>query len=184
MKTYFFIISVIVIFLASCSHENNGNRLLLLKIDYLTHDFEGGKEMEFDNTGYENDSLPITVNYQSPGDFGSIELIYNPSGEQIFKGTIVWMGCGDIIFPKSFVDPDDFDQIQNTVAPPDTNFIQEIFNENVSDSIFANIWNSVSNLTLVQQYMQAGNKVGIFLYTPSVGIGDPADWDYFLIFRK
>ena len=44
------------------------------------------------------------------------------------------------------------------------------------------IWQSVSKMESFQWfYSRTQKKVAVYLYTPSVGMGDPADW-YYLVF--
>jgi hypothetical protein len=43
------------------------------------------------------------------------------------------------------------------------------------------IWMEIADLAIVSEYMNAQLQVGLYLYTPSVGIGNPADWDWFVL---
>ena len=92
----------------SCGDDNelnmSNNSLILIKVDYLTYNFEGYYEIPINEIDYSNDSIPLSVNYFPPGDFGSIELIYNNS-ISVFNGTIVWMGLGQILYPENFEKP-------------------------------------------------------------------------------
>ena len=47
------------------------------------------------------------------------------------------------------------------------------------------VWTSVQSLVKVRQYLYSNPNasVKLFLYTPSVGIGNPAEWDW-IIFMK
>ncbi len=53
--------------------QNETNKVVLLKIDFLTSTFEGGKEFEFSPSS----SFTIYSTYQPSGDFGDIQLYYS-----------------------------------------------------------------------------------------------------------
>ena len=48
------------------------------------------------------------------------------------------------------------------------------------------IWSNIDNLVQVQAYRQSNPnaKVNLFLYTPSVGVGNPAEWDWYVILNN
>ena len=105
----------------SCSDDNElnitNNSLILIKVDYLTYNFEGYYEIPINEIDYFNDSIPLSVNYFPPGDFGSIELIYNNS-ISVFNGTIVWMGLGQILYPENFENSINLEQISTNIEFP------------------------------------------------------------------
>ena len=49
-----------------------------------------------------------------------------------------------------------------------------------------NIWNSINNLEVVSDYLDSNpnGKINLFLYTPGVGIGDPAYWDWYVFLKN
>jgi hypothetical protein len=184
MKKIIFL-SVVILLLTACSDGiEKGTKILMLKVDYMTSEFEGGHEqlISTKKSGNANE-IPISVDYVSPGDFGNIALYYQPSKELIFDGSIIWMGCGEITYPRSFNDPDYYEKMNEKVKQPDTfqyiNYEPESFGTDSSD--YSKIWEAVSDLAIVSEYMKSNKKVGLFLYTPSVGVGDPYDWDWFVI---
>jgi len=158
----------------------NGN-LVILKVDYLTHQFEGGKMFYLPNIV--SDSIPIHTVYQSPGDFGNITLLFGPANDTVFDGGIIWMGKGDIHYPI-LQDAMAFPSGNTTVAAPNAALIQYINKQMYPVSIPSGtnvLWNAIKHLSITKQYMDANARVGLFLYTPSVGFGNPADWDYFWV---
>ncbi|WP_417367531.1 hypothetical protein [Flavobacterium beibuense] len=163
-----------------------GNKVVLLKVDLLTNTFEGGKELAFP----ENDAFTLIYDYNPPGDFGDITLIYEEVSEPIFAGGIVWAGMGEMTYPESIDAPETFSTISSSVAQPAESQFESYFNEEFNfyyDNIDYNgIWSSVSNLAVVKEYRESNpdSKVNLYLYTPSVGVGDPADWDWFVILKN
>ncbi|MFL9838281.1 hypothetical protein ABS768_12270 [Flavobacterium sp. ST-75] len=163
-----------------------GNKVVLLKVDLLTNTFEGGKELAFP----ENDAFTLIYDYNPPGDFGDITLIYEEVSEPIFAGGIVWAGMGEMTYPESIDAPETFSTINGTVTQPAESQFESYFNEEFNfyyDNIDYNgIWSSVSNLAVVKEYRESNpdSKVNLYLYTPSVGVGDPADWDWFVILKN
>lgn len=182
--------------LISCDSDNNSknnnsvkaetNKVALLKVDYLTSVFEGGNEIELSPTT----GFTISSTYQAPGDFGSVQLFYEELNEKIFDGTIIWMGTGEVSYPSEINPPSEFPTMNDNLAMPDISMFENVM---YSDLAFypevinySAIWDSISNLTLVSNYMIANpnGKINLFLYTPSVGIGDPAEWDWYVILKN
>ncbi|MES2488027.1 MAG: hypothetical protein V4581_19020 [Bacteroidota bacterium] len=201
MKKTMLLFGLCAIF-ASCSDDDNSdpvnvilpvldaNKVLALKVDLLTNTFEGGKVLEFEGP---TDTFTISADYNVPGDFGDITLKYNEVDANLFEGTIHWMGLGEITYP-SFELPNAFAAIDNETAMPAANGFEFVsygsefgspspyYEENAD---LAAIWDAVDNLQLVKDYRitNPNAKVQLFLYTPSVGVGNPAEWDW-IIFLK
>lgn len=181
------LLGLIICTLSACNKSNieikeNDNSLLLLKIDYLTYKFEGGYEIKLSATE-QSDTIPVKVAYLPPGDFGNISLYYKPSNQLFFNGDIIWMGRGEIKTPANFERPDSYTKLSIPIAQPSDGQFQNIFNEwNFNKQ--AEIWEAVNNLEIVSVYLKHNKKIGIFLYTPSVGVGNPADWDWFIVLNK
>lgn len=162
------------------------NKVLMLKVDLLTYQFEGGKELIFP----EAEDFNISIDYVSPGDFGSIKLNYEEVNQPIFDGTIVWMGLGERSFPEFLDGPESFSTIEGSVEMPDISQFQLVtyIEGGGIEEPWAEhelIWAAIENLQQVQAYRESNPnaKVHLFLYTPSVGIGDPADWDWYVILK-
>ena len=164
---------------ASCGSEGN---VLMLKVDFLTNTFRGGYEYSFDNAP---NSFTITKDYRSPGDFGYLKLFYSEINEMLFYGTIVWMGCGKMYFPTYLLPANSFDRVDTKdYVFPVNGFENLLMVTEYSD--YGQVWNSVQGLVKVRGYLGANpqQKVKLFLYTPSVGVGDPADWYWILFLKK
>jgi len=160
--------------------SGNGVSLALLKVDYQTHKFEGGKVFHFNDNGLHTD-IPVQMTYIPPGDFGNMTLLYAPTGDSIFDGSIVWSGKGKMTYPTL---TGNFPAATGTVATPDSNAVQIISPYTYIKKAEYNIpavWAGISNLLITKEFSRAHARTGLFLYTPSVGMGDPADWDYFWI---
>jgi len=159
----------------------HGISLALLKVDYQTHKFEGGKILHFTLNGNIPQNVPVQMLYVPPGDFGNITLLHAPTGDSIFDGSIVWNGKGQMKYPATL--DTGFPTVATAVPAPDSNDVQ-IISPNTfitkEDYHIPEVWEPVSKLLVTQQYSIFGNKKpALFLYMPSVGTGNPADWDYF-----
>lgn len=192
MKKIILLLGLALSFMA-CSDDSGDNlqnamenKVLMLKVDFLTNAFEGGKEFVFPDA----DTFTISTIYNSPGDFGDITLKYEEVNSTIFSGGIVWMGLGEMTYPEALSTVNDFPSLQEEVPMP----IQEDF-EYVEYSEYPYypetidydaIWDAVDNLQVVKQYRLANPdaKVNLFLYTPSVGVGNPEEWDWFVILKN
>jgi hypothetical protein len=159
--------------------------LVMLKVDYLTHKFEGGKV--FDLPAVNDDTIPVHVIYQSPGDFGNITLLFGPANDTIFDGAIIWMGSGEMRYPV-MQPANAFSFGGASVAPPahgDIKYINKLMQQNVNTPADADdIWAAIKKLTITKDFMDGHAKAGLFLYTPSVGIGNPEEWNYYWILYR
>lgn len=188
MKTKTFIaLSLVVLICHSCSNNDdftitdNSNKVLLLKVDYETNTFEGGKEFEFNTPA---NGMTLTTEYLTPADFGSIKLSYQEISETIFMGTIEWNGLGQMNYPSTLLLANQFESVSTTDVVYPIGF-ENVFNPNNTTYEYNSVWIAVQKLVKVRQYLISNPNatVKIFLYTPSVGYGNPADWDW-IIFMK
>lgn len=188
MKTkirFFLLISILL----GCNSENIDigvdtnapNQILMLKVDYTTNTFEGGTILGFTNL---KETFTITHEYIPPGDFGSVRLIYKELNQTLFAGTIHWMGLGKMRFPEKLEHANAFVQGEtNDLRYP--NGFENVFNPNNLELNYNKPWRSVQSLVKVQEFLAANpnQNAKMFLYTPSVGEGDPKDW-YWIIYLK
>ncbi|MDI9312307.1 MAG: hypothetical protein QM535_19010 [Limnohabitans sp.] len=194
MKTKILALTAFIYTLISCTknEENpkpsttplrNSNNVLVLKVDYSTNEFEGGKELTFATT---SSSMTLTNQYVAPADFGSIKLKYQELNETVFDGTIIWMGLGQISYPQNLLSANQFDRVTTTDAVAPGAGFENVFNPNNTAYNYNSIWNSVQSLTKVRQYLNSNPNatVKIFLYTPNVGIGNPTEWDWFIFMKN
>lgn len=173
----------LLLIFASCSNDindsvqQNPNRnLTLLKVDFLTHTFEGGNSFEFNNIAMTN-TLPIEEIYVAPSDFGNYTLKYTPTNEVIFDGPIGWMG-GSYDLPLEF----DSSDYETTTLNPTIDFNEiEYFlptaeilaYEGYTNFDYSSVWNAVKNLQVTNDCLDNNGKIGFFLYTPGVGVFQP-----------
>ncbi|WP_026705311.1 hypothetical protein [Flavobacterium soli] len=191
MKTKIFTLFAFLLLLGSCATDDPGesfplpqeNHVLLLKVDYTTNVFEGGKELSFADT---TATFTVETEYQTPSDFGGIQLYYQELDEKIFDGTIHWMGLGAISYPENFDPADSFEVVltEDFVFP--TEGFENVFNPDNQTYDYQIVWSSVQSLVKVRQYLLSNPdaKARIFLYTPSVGIGNQAEWDWIIILKN
>lgn len=192
MKTKFFTLLTFAILLCSCVGDEDqfnstipvqDNKVLLLKVDYTTNVFEGGKELTFTDT---TATFNVEVEYQAPGDFGGIQLYYQELDAKIFDGTIVWDGTGEINFPETFAPASSFEVVLTNDYVFPTEGFENVFNPTQETYDYQMIWGSVQSLVKVREYLLANPdaKARIFLYTPSVGFGNPEEWDWIIILKN
>lgn len=177
------VFSSLILFL-SCEREEHfeSSKLLMLKVDYLTNEFEGGKETHYPIPTH---AFTITTQYIAPADFGNLRLIYKEVNKIIFEGTIHWMGRGEISIPENILPANQFQYVETEDFVTPKQGFENIFNPNQTEYDYISIWASVQSLVKVREYLSSNPNatVKLFLYTPSVGIGNPEDWDW-IIFIK
>ncbi|MBD3582595.1 hypothetical protein [Flavobacterium selenitireducens] len=189
----FALLALPLLLLASCSGEDaspantidpvDGNKLLMLKVDYTTNTFEGGKEFTFEQA---TTDFTVTHEYQEPGDFGWVKLYYDELDTEIFYGEIHWMGLGQLHFPDAFDPAGSFEHVLTDDYQTPLNGFENVFNPSGQEFDYHQPWSHVQGLVKVRQYLQANPTATakIFLYTPSVGIGNPADWDWIILLKN
>ncbi|SUV33194.1 hypothetical protein [Bacteroides pyogenes] len=161
--------------------SNAPNQVLLLRVDYTTNTFEGGTILGFDK---KTEDFTIENEYVVPSDFGSVKLIYKELWQPLFEGTIHWMGRGKMTFPKKLQPASAFKHISTYDLRYPIGF-ENVFNPDNRELDYDKPWISVQGLAKTREFLTANptQKAKLFLYTPSVGAGDPKDW-YWLIYLK
>ncbi len=179
-----FILFIIILSFSSCKNidESGVSKVLVLKVDYLTNKFEGGTELTFTKSSPNFNIQPI---YISPGDFGNMSMIYQDINELLFDGSIVWMGKGYIKYPRNFIPANRFEIVLTSDYVIPKNGFENVFNPNNTNYDYSPIWSSVQSLVKVREYLRSNpnSTAKLFLYTPSIGAGNPEDWDW-IIFLK
>lgn len=160
--------------------------ILISKVDYLTFRYKGFYALNVTNKLNSGNEIPFVSQYQAPGDFGYIKLFYRNTDNLLMDGSIVWNGCGELNFPDSFRAGLPMDNGLPYPGQSRISFINDGGHyETVTDERdLQYIWQSVSRQKEFQHYYgNSSKKVAVYLYTPSVGIGDPAD-AYYLVFTE
>ena len=164
--------------------------ILIAKVDYMTFEYRGFYSMNVTNKLNEGNEIPFIADYMSPGDDGYIKLYYRDESNLLMDGDIMWMGCGELHFPETFVKGNS----SGTYTPE---FTQYPGNEKISfindygnytteidlpETDLHYVWQTLSDCEeFMSYYNQTYKKVAVYPYTPSVGVGDPYDW-YYLVF--
>ena len=161
--------------------------ILISKVDYLTYRYKGFYALNVSDKLNTGNEIPFVSEYQSPGDFGYIKLFYRNTNNLLMDGSIIWNGCGELNFPASFRAGQ---RLSSGMPYPGQGRIAFINNggryRTVTDETdLQRIWQSVSRQKEFQHYYHSKpcKRVAVYLYTPSVGLGDPAD-AYYLVFTE
>jgi hypothetical protein len=177
----------------SCSKNSNppssipslpNNELIAIQVDFKTQAIEGYHIYNGIELTAVADSLPIGVEYNSPGDFGDVLLYWQSVSQRLFEGTIVWMGLGQRQFPAVLGNPNDLIFKTSAASMPDSSDIQWVLDENGSlqgtGVSYTEISNAIDHLSIIHN-RRADLPMAVYFYTPSVGMGDPATWKYWVI---
>lgn len=89
-------------------------------------------------------------------------------------------------FPSNLKPATQFDVVltQDFVLP--SAGFEDVFNPGNHTYDYEEVWQSVQNLVKVRAYLKSNpnSSVKLFLYTPSVGVGNPADWDWIIFIKN
>lgn len=172
--------------IAGCTHRDNSspqnpaNKVVLLRVDYMSDSLEAMAEVSLSGSLQSSDTIPLKVIYKSPGDFGNLTLVYGNSSDTVFDGSIIWMGTGTVRIPQSFTTAMPTTSI--TVSQPDSSVYQQVFGFHAPD--YDKLWAAIGKLQVVNNYLRQGKRPAYFLYTPSVGVGNPYEWDWFVVVTR
>lgn len=160
--------------------------ILISKVDYLTFRYKGFYALNVTDKLNTGNEIPFVSEYHAPADFGYIKLFYRNTDNLLMDGTIIWAGCGELNFPDTFRAGLPMDNGLPYPGQSRISFINDGGHyETVTDERdLQYIWQSVSRQKEFQHYYgNSSKKVAVYLYTPSVGIGNPAD-AYYLVFTE
>jgi hypothetical protein len=90
------------------------------------------------------------------------------------------MGKGTIKFPTAFDTSTTFVRVNSALPEPDSSRFQIIHYDKFQSIQTTEIWQAIGKLKVTEDYLQFNKHIGLFLYTPSVGIGNPLEWDWFV----
>ena len=160
--------------------------ILLMRVDYLTYNYLGYTTFNIRDK-ISGDTIPFFSVYRAPTDFGYQKLYYRTvdSANMLFYGDIIWMGCGMMQYPQpsSFVTgPANYLNLPYPGQSRISHYNGTRHTTVTDETNLRNIWNTISIQSEFQYfYSRTTKKVAVYLYTPSVGVGNPADW-YYLVF--
>lgn len=165
------------------SVDDTANRILLLKVDYTTNTFEGGTEFHFSQ---QTDNFTIENEYKEPSDFGYVKLRYTELDEPLFEGTIHWMGLGEMKYPEKLEPANKFKRVPTEDLVYPVNGFENVFDPQNLDLDYNGAWVTAQQLVKAREYLRANpsQKVKLFLYTPSVGEGNPEDWSWIIFLKR
>ncbi len=160
--------------------EYLGKDILIAKVDYMSFEYGGFYSMNVTNKQNEGNEIPFLAEYMSPSDFGYIKLYYHDESNLLMDGSIIWAGCGALNFPETLMKRGlSFPSDRISYIDADGNYVQDV---DESDNDLGYIWQTLSSQEeFMSYYEQTSKKVAVFLYQPSVGVGDPYDW-YYMVF--
>lgn len=164
--------------------EDLQKNILISKVDYLTFRHMGFYALDVQGQDLSGTEIPFLAQYQAPCDFGSIKLYYQNTNNLLVSGSLVWMGCGHLDFPTEFRAGQQLSSSLNYPGQDKIAFIDNSGNYIVTseESELQHIWQTESKQREFQHYYgNTHKKVAVYLYQPSQGVGNPADW-FYLVF--
>ena len=190
MKTLAFISILVLALQINClSQTDSVIHIATMVVNYRNYKFEGCHNSKYTCPGCRMDSLPFFIEYQSPGDFGSILFKLKQSSDTLFSGTIMWMGTGQIIYPKKFNTKYPFNYVNKTPKKSSDIVYLDMNGTVTKDSLFIqkadSALNAIKSLSIMKNISDKKYKTAIYFYPPRVGKTDPyvAKWIIFLYYK-
>lgn len=190
LKTTFLLIGILFSLNSFCQNDTIIKEgyvtIAILKVEYNSYDFNGGNISYHSCLNCPVDSIPFTIDYYPPGDFGGVTFKLSSQQDTVFDATIIWMGTGQIYQPGNFSLQAPFTNTNVAINKPhDLRYINTDGSA-VSNPNFINkadsAWNSIDSLEITKLFAERGFKAAIYLYPPTVGMFNPdvAKWIIFL----
>ncbi|MFO7868922.1 MAG: T9SS type A sorting domain-containing protein [Bacteroidales bacterium] len=194
LKKIFLLFTVFLALNSYCQNntivKKDSVHIATLIVDYSTYNFEGGNISYYTCPTCFVDSIPFTIDYTPPGDFGNITFSLSPTEDTVFHATTTWMGTGEILYPNKFDMEESFrDTNTATTIPNDLRYISRDGTTITDTSILHkadSAWNVVNSLKITNLCNKNGFKSAIYYYTPTDGVLDlnNAKWIIFLYHHK
>ena len=94
-----------------------------------------------------------------------------------------------MIYPEKLEPANHFEStLTQDVYLPEKGFenIQHSDSPDFEEEDYLNVWLAVQHLVKAREYLDANShqRIKIFLYTPSVGVGDPLTWKWLIFLNK
>ncbi len=161
----------------------------VLVLDFLTYKFEKASVEYLPLcTDCDRDSLPLTVYYRQPGDFGEIRFLYSETSDTLFGATIIWNGTGSIFHPVKFQQASEFPFGNKVIEKPadaryyDFTLTPYMYSKEDYFARADSAWKAINSLEIVNEFASRPFRAGFYAYPPSVGVFCPscAKWIVFL----
>ncbi len=173
-KNLFFLVLMPLIIFSGCNDcdcdddcNQSKNRVLMLKVDYATNQFEEGIEYVFDQ---KTDSFTLDVILDWDSTSGTFLINYKEINETILFGTISLFSPGEILSPTSMHTPEYFETIdtEDILFPKNGFTMLSVSSQSVNFEAF-NVWLSVQRLKKVRNFLRSNpeQKIKIFIYSPN-----------------
>lgn len=184
---YFLVLMPLIIFSGcddcDCDNDDNEyqNKILMLKVNYVTFDFEGGIEYVFNQ---KTDSFNLDLVYFTDTLPATFFLIYKELNETLLTGTVHWDNSGEILSPRSLLSPEYFETVSTEdIVFPTNGFTNVSLSGTPGNYEYFNVWLSVQKLEKVRKFLRSNpeQKVKIFLYTPNGSYGYYHSYYYIFI---
>ncbi|MDR0698018.1 MAG: hypothetical protein LBG28_02185 [Tannerella sp.] len=191
MRTKHFLFSIGILFILNCCDmdeasnkvvcPNDASMVFTYMIDYTTNRFLGGYKVTLPHY---IDSLMPVCEYNSPGDFGDVTWYDKTTNTRLFAGTIIGMGKGERTFPEKNDSPDSYTKLDfSSKKPQFISLYHDKYDNMANPEVdYLPIWNAIKDLQDTS-WSTDSTPAYIYLYRPSVGVGDPKDW-YWIVFMK
>jgi hypothetical protein len=165
--------------------------LAILILDFLSYEFLEGSVSYYPKCdSCDLDSLPFDIEFKYPMDYGEITFRYSYNFDTAFRASIWWMGTGHILHPDAFLPSNEFDFQDEPVQLP---IHVQYFDYWLTPYVYPweqfvekadSAWNSIDSLQIVKEFSEYTYRVGIYAYTPVVGMFDPeyAKWIIFIYY--
>lgn len=153
------------------------SQMIVYVIDYDSNEFQAGTVLNFTKVNINYTEIEVDIDEDAPenGLDGAVSLIYEPTNDKIFEGSLNTEGTPKINFP-GLTAGSEFYEIENSVSTPAVQDIGATYANN-----FSAAWGSVNQLGLTEIFIGNNSLVGRYLYKPSPSREENWKWVVLLL---
>lgn len=143
--------------------------------------FDGGKEFKVAATNGNFDSLPLFIEKDIKGDFGSASIIWQPDMTPLLRVTQNFLSIQQFIVPTSFDPAQGYAKAANPASLPSESRFQTVDWHLPNPPDYAAIWPAIADLEVVQKHVASNKKIGVYYILINPGpINSKWSWLIFL----
>ena len=153
------------------------SQMVVYIIDYDSNEFQAGTVLNFTKVNINYTEIEVDIDEDTPdnGLDGAVSLIYEPTNDKIFEGSLNTDGTPKINFP-GLTSGSEFYNIENSLTTPSVQDIGDSYANN-----FSATWGSVNRLGLSEIFIENNSLVGRYLYKPSPSHKENWKWVVLLL---
>ncbi|TNE78458.1 MAG: hypothetical protein EP332_14205 [Bacteroidetes bacterium] len=129
-----------------------------------TYRFDGAKTYQVNQSSGNFDSLPLFIEKEIKGDFGTATIHWQPDLTPVLKVTQNFLSIQQFIVPTSFDSVQGYAKAANPASLPSESRFQTVDWHLPNPPDYAAIWPAIADLEVVQKHVASNKKIGVYYF--------------------